>query len=691
MPGWTTQKAISDPKAVSFLSFRTFSPSLTDYEEMKMRWPDKQSKSLLASFLLLIGLLTNACGEKAGGDLLPVELVSISIFPGTATVKAGESKTFTATVTGNANKAVDFSVQEGVSAGTITAGGVYTAPTTAGTYHVVATSHVDPTKSATAIVTVTAINFLLTVTPAGAGSGTVISLPAGINCGNTCSASYNSGTSVTLTATSALGSLFTGWTGGGCSGTGTCMVTMNAAYFITATFHPQPFDLTVTPEGAGSGTVTSLPAGIHCGNTCSASYNFGTAVTLTATAALGSIFTGWTGRDCSGTSACIVTMNATQFITATFHPPEPFTKVPGFNNDVYAIAPAGDGTRDIYVGGFFTTYNSMGSNRIIRLNADGSVDTAFAVGSGFNNYVNTIVPSKDGTGDIYVGGLFTTYNSTGSNNGIIRLNADGSADTAFAIGTGFDKEVLTIAPAGDGTGDIYVGGLFNTYKGAGSNKIIRLNADGSVDAAFSVGTGFDSDVYGMAPAGDGSGDIYVGGLFTTYKGAESNNGIIRLNADGSLDVAFSVGTGFDSDVYGIAPAGDGSGDIYVGGLFTTYKGAGSNKIIRLNADGSADTAFAVGSGLNSDAVSTIAPAGDGSGDSYVGGFFSITSTPITRLNADGSADTAFAVGTGFNNTVRTIVPSGDGSGDIYVGGDFTTYSAATVDRIARLAINGTVR
>ncbi len=101
----------------------------------------------------------------------------------------------------------------------------------------------------------------------GTGSGTVTSSPAGISCGSTCSAIYNCGTVVTLTASAAGGSTFSGWSGGGCSGTGACSVTMSAATTVTATFtaQPQQFTLTVSKSGTGSGTVTSSPAGINCG------------------------------------------------------------------------------------------------------------------------------------------------------------------------------------------------------------------------------------------------------------------------------------------------------------------------------------------------------------------------------------------------------------------------------------------
>src|SRR5216117_3643829 len=161
-------------------------------------------------------------------------------------------------------------------------------------------------------------SFALTVSKAGTGSGTVTSSPAGITCGATCAASFTSGTAVALTAAPAAGSTFGGWSGGGCSGTGSCVVTVSAATTVTATFTLQSFTLTVTPAGTGSGTVTSSPVGINCGATCSVSFASGTAVTLTAAPAAGSTFTGWSGGGCSGTGTCTVTLSAATTVTATF-------------------------------------------------------------------------------------------------------------------------------------------------------------------------------------------------------------------------------------------------------------------------------------------------------------------------------------------------------------------------------------
>jgi len=142
-------------------------------------------------------------------------------------------------------------------------------------------------------------DFSLTVS--SSGSGTVSSTPAGINCGTTCSASFAAGSSVTLTATPAAGDSFSGWSGA-CSGAGKCTVVLNADTAVGAAFSA-PGTVTVSAVGPGTGTVTSNPAGINCGQSCSGTFPSGTSVTLTATAAANSSFAGWSGA-CTGTAAC---------------------------------------------------------------------------------------------------------------------------------------------------------------------------------------------------------------------------------------------------------------------------------------------------------------------------------------------------------------------------------------------------
>jgi sugar lactone lactonase YvrE len=161
-------------------------------------------------------------------------------------------------------------------------------------------------------------SFNRTLTIAKTGNGTITSDPTGIDCGTTCSASFTNGSSVTLTATPAAGFRFSGW-GGACNGTGKCVLTMDAAKNASATFvdSQSPTDYQLTVSKSGNGTVVSAPDGINCGTSCRASFTNGTSVTLSATPADGNRFSGWSGA-CTGTGACVVTMDSAKSVTATF-------------------------------------------------------------------------------------------------------------------------------------------------------------------------------------------------------------------------------------------------------------------------------------------------------------------------------------------------------------------------------------
>lgn len=170
------------------------------------------------------------------------------------------------------------------------------------------------------------LQYTLTVSKDGNGAGTVTSSPAGINCGPTCAAAFNDGQDVTLTAAPSTGSAFTGWSASGCPGTAPCTVSMVAASSVTATFTLLQRTLTVNPAGAGTGLVTSNPAGIDCGATCSAVYNHGTVVSVFAISGASGAFMGWSGS-CAGKGACSITMNSSRSVTATFEPPLTCTTV----------------------------------------------------------------------------------------------------------------------------------------------------------------------------------------------------------------------------------------------------------------------------------------------------------------------------------------------------------------------------
>jgi YVTN family beta-propeller protein len=148
--------------------------------------------------------------------------------------------------------------------------------------------------------------FVLSLSTVGLGTITANPLPT--------SGTYTDGTVVTLTPNPSTNYQFTGWAGA-CTGSGSCVVTMNAAKSVTATFTLKQFVLSIGTVGNGTVSANPLPAG--------GTYGAGTVVTLTANPATNYQFSGWSGA-CTG-SSCILTMDAAKSVTATFTavPPPP--------------------------------------------------------------------------------------------------------------------------------------------------------------------------------------------------------------------------------------------------------------------------------------------------------------------------------------------------------------------------------
>ena len=341
----------------------------------------------------------------------------------------------------------------------------------------------------------------LTVTRDGTGAGTVTSSPAGIDCGATCTATYDIGTAVTLTAAAAVGSTFAGWSGGGCSGTGTCTVTLAAATAVTATFTLNSYALSVTRSGAGSGTVTSSPGGINCGVTCSSTYSHGAMVTLTAAAAVGSTFAGWSGGGCSGTGTCTVTVTAATAVTATF------------TLDSYALsvikAGAGDGTvtsspAGIACGADCSEPYTYGT--AVTLTATPATGATFAgwTGggcSGTGTCTVTVAAATDVTATFTVSQYTLSVIKMGSGGGGVSslpggINCGGTCSASFAHGTVVQ---LTATPA------MY--SIFNGWNGGGctGTGLCTITMTGDV----TLGASFQRPTYTLtvAKAGIGNGTV----------------------------------------------------------------------------------------------------------------------------------------------------------------------------------------
>ena len=228
--------------------------------------------------------------------------------------------------------------------------GVTFHPPAVGTFAAAVTLTGTPGGTATVAITGTGTPGPQTLTvSAGAGGGTVSSLPAGVSCATiSCSASFAYGTSVTLTAAPAAGFVFVGWSNACTNASGTCAVSMTHAQSVTATF-VSASNLLLFTSGAGAGAVSASPAGSPCGPGCQA-YPSGASVVVTATENPGSRFSGWSDACAGASNPCTINVSTASKVTANFVAVYPVTVTTGGtgtgnvkSNESAAIIDCGNG------------------------------------------------------------------------------------------------------------------------------------------------------------------------------------------------------------------------------------------------------------------------------------------------------------------------------------------------------------
>jgi uncharacterized delta-60 repeat protein len=352
-----------------------------------------------------------------------------------------------------------------------------------------------------------------------------------------------------------------------------------------------------------------------------------------------------------------------------------FSRQRGPNDTVFSLLPLADGK--ILIGGIFNSVDETSQGGIARLKGNGLLDTSFNSGSGTDGAVGKIVLQPDGK--ILVGGFFTTYNGIARNN-IVRLNSDGTVDPSFDPGNNIEAVIVDMEVQPDGK--IIIAGLFGDVGGITGRHIARLNSNGTLDPGFNPGSGADLEIYDIELRPNGQ--ILIAGNFDNFNGTPRSS-IARLNSNGSLDLSFNSSTQFDSAILSLASQPDGR--IVVGGAFNNVNNSQRAHVARLTANGFEDASFQLTGGFSGDVINKVVLQPDGK--VLVGGtFLSLGNSnrpKIGRLLSNGAVDTAFNVGavSGGNNT-EVVDIALQSNGKILFGGEFTTVSGVEANRIARL-------
>ena len=328
-------------------------------------------------------------------------------------------------------------------------------------------------------------------------------------------------------------------------------------------------------------------------------------------------------------------------------------------------------------------------NELLRLNANGTADASFDIGTGpsggaYNGFVQEYAVQPDGK--VVVTGSFSTFNNVPAA-GVVRLNANGSVDTGFNVGTGLDvgNAYVGNAVAVQADGKILVGGDFTTFDGQPAYGLVRLNANGSVDPSFSLAATLNAYVQGLVIQPDGK--VLANGGFVLNNTSHS---LVRLLPSGSLDpsfspTAFGAGT-ITTNGYDAATILQPDGKILVAGQFDPSSLTNATGLARLNADGTRDLSFPAITGAGASPY-TLGLQADGT--VLLGGNFPTLSgreTPLGRFTATGTLDLGFVPTLQVAGQVSAMVQQPDGS--VVIGGNFTELSGQAVHRLARLSAAG---
>lgn len=354
----------------------------------------------------------------------------------------------------------------------------------------------------------------------------------------------------------------------------------------------------------------------------------------------------------------------------------------GGNNIVNALLPLPNG--QLYVGGQFTEFNLLACTRLTRLLADGSNDFTFNPQSGPNNIVTNL--KAHANGQLMLIGNFSRYNGLAYTD-IVRLHADGGLDTTFNAMAGANGSIYTSALQPDGK--LLIVGAFFSYNGINRGRIARLHPDGRLDTSFQTSLGANSTIADILLQADGK--IIVGGAFSAYNGVPRER-IARLNPDGSLDTSFNTSFSTSFNIGNLnniirTMALQPDGKLLIGGIFYYDNGVVRNKVIRLHSNGSLDTTFNATTNTEVRKIALLP-----NGGIVLGGAFNtvngISRSGIARLHPNGTLDLGFTPAPGTNRDIKDLAVQPGGK--VVIGGNFPTYNGSSYSYLARLNDDGTL-
>lgn len=396
-------------------------------------------------------------------------------------------------------------------------------------------------------------------------------------------------------------------------------------------------------------------------------------------------------------------------VPSTPAPSGGFNQAGGFDRSVRSVVSVNDGTGDIYVLGDFTAYGGRPVRPVVRLQPDGTLKDTFVLAGSIQNRISSIAPADDGSGDLYVADSVVEQGSfppTGIGH-VQRLNPDGAIDPAFAIGTvtfvsdAFPPDpdlrpvIRSLVPVGDQSGRIYAA-VSGSYNGTEAGPVVRLNSNGTLDSSFRQDRSVPA-VFRIVPANDGSQDLYIATFRRDDPGTWLRALLLRLNADGTLDQGFDTGNANypEARIGLVVPVGDGSGDVFATGVFLNLALPNPGGpfalrgLVRFNPTGSVD-ATSPRPQVTLPNILALVQAGDGSGEWLAGEALDPSQITLDRYKPDGTRDPGFTPGRILGSALTVILPAPDANGDFYIAGAFSSYNGVGANNLVRVNRDGTL-